>query len=77
MGSDVGSDPAELLREMGAPEVARHYELMKQYGHLTLDGSLELLARYEVALESIAASTCCARRQEAALVARAALNRGG
>lgn len=40
-------------------------------GGLTID---QIVARYKAALESIAANACCDKCQEAALVARSALN---
>ena len=44
---------ADFCREAGYPEIAREYEHMKKYGHLTLPQTAELLDRYETALKQI------------------------
>lgn len=49
-----------------------HYIAVKF--HLQRSSDAERVARYEEALRSIAANTCCDKCQEAALVARAALS---
>jgi len=42
------TDTVEWLKEQGAPEVARHLELMEKYGHLPIMATLEKLEKLEM-----------------------------
>ena len=59
---------------MNSDELRKLVEADQRHHEAVTDLRIEH-ARFKMALESIAANTCCDRCQEAALVARTALNR--